>query len=561
MLNALSIRDFVIVEELDLEFQAGFTVLTGETGAGKSILIDALAFALGERGESDMVREGCSRAEVAAEFRCGPALLGWLTQFGFADAAHDAAATGAAGPGTVLVRRTLDASGRSRAFLNGSAATLGQLRELGELLLDVHGQHEHQSLLRPAAQQQLLDAHGDLHEPVRAVADAFAAWRSAARAREQAEAAHDQAAADSEQLRQLVDELNRLAPEPGEWERIEAEQTRLAHGAALVEGARLALETIAEADDAAQPRLARSATRLQALCAFDQRLVPVLEALASADVQLEEACRQLHQYLGNCEPDEGRLAYVEERIAALHAAGRKWRTVPAQLPALLETSHIRLASLADSQDLERLRGAEAKAAARYQLLASALSDARQRAAEDMGRDVSRAMQELAMTGARFAVRLLPTDATASGRERVEFLVSGHDSGSARPLARVASGGELSRIGLAISVIAASANLVPTLIFDEVDAGIGGQVAATVGRLLRELGKSRQVFCVTHLPQVASCGDHHFAVRKTSEAGSRPVSSAEPLLGNARVQEIARMLGGAQITKLTEQHAREMLTSR
>ncbi|SPE19999.1 DNA repair protein RecN [Burkholderiales bacterium] len=560
MLIALSIRDFVIVERLELEFEAGFTVLTGETGAGKSILIDALAFALGERAESDQVREGCARAEVAAEFRCGAPVQGWLAQFGLDDATHGADAASVVLT-NVLVRRTLDASGRSRSFINGSPATLGQLRDLGELLLDVHGQHEHQSLLRAPAQQQLLDAHGGLQEQVREVADAFATWRDAARAREQAEAARDQAAADSAQLRQLVEELHRLAPEPGEWERVAAEQTRLAHGAALMEGARLALDTIAESDDAAQPRLAKTAARLEALCAFDPRLAPVLAALAGAGVQLEEACRELHHYVANCEPDEGRLAYVEERIAALHAAGRKWRTAPAQLPALLETSRMRLESLTHSQNLEQLRAAESKAAAHFQLLADALSSARQRAAENMGRDVSRAMQELAMTGARFAVRLIPTDATAGGREKAEFLVRGHDSGSARPLAKVASGGELSRIGLAISVIAATANLVPTLIFDEVDAGIGGQVAATVGRLLRELGKSRQVFCVTHLPQVASCGDHHFAVRKTSQPGGRPLSSAEPLVGNARVQEIARMLGGTEITKLTEQHAREMLTGR
>lgn len=560
MLIALTIRDFVIVEQLELEFGPGFTVLTGETGAGKSILIDALAFALGERAESDMVREGCSRAEVAAEFRCGAPARDWLGQFGF-DATPPAVHAASEGAALVLVRRTLEASGRSRSFVNGSPATLGQLRDLGELLLDVHGQHEHQSLLRAPAQQQLLDAHGGLQEQGREIAQAFAAWRGAARAREQAEAAREQAAAQSDQLRQLVDDLGRLAPEPGEWERVEAEQTRLAHGAALMEGARLALDAISEAEDAAQPRLARVAARLQALSAFDQRLAQVLAALASANIQLEEACRELNQYVSNCELDEGRLALLEQRIGALHAAARKWRVAPPQLPILLETSRAQLQSVASSQNLEQLREAESKTAAQYERLARQLSADRQRAAQSMARDVSGAMQELAMTGGRFEVRLLPTDATASGRERTEFLVSAHDAGSARPLAKVASGGELSRIGLAIAVIAASANLVPTLIFDEVDAGIGGQVAATVGRLLRELGKSRQVFCVTHLPQVASCGDQHFAVRKSSDPDGRPVSHAELLSGNARVQEIARMLGGAQITQLTRQHAREMLTSR
>lgn len=557
MLLALSIRDFVIVEALELEFGAGFTVLTGETGAGKSILIDAVSFVLGERADPDTVREGCLRAEVGAEFRIGASVQAWLSQSGFESSATE----GAEGTSTVLVRRTLDKSGRSRSFVNGSAATQAQLRELGELLLDVHGQHEHQSLLRVPAQLQLLDAQGQLKEQARQVADAFRAWRLAIEARTRAQSAREQSAAQREHLQQLVDELGRLAPENGEWERIEAEQKRLSHGAALLDGARTALQVIAEGEEAAQPRLARAAARLASLCSYDQRLTPVVTALSNANIELEEACRELNLYVANGEPDEGRTAFVEERVAALHAAARKWRCAPAQLRDLYETSRSRLQSLADSQELEQLRVAESEAAAQYQDLAKALSAGRRQAAQNMGSEVSRAMQDLAMTGGRFAVRLLPIDASSTGLERAEFLVSGHEGASARPLAKVASGGELSRIGLAISVIAASANLVPTLIFDEVDAGIGGQVAATVGRLLRELGRSRQVFCVTHLPQVACFGDHHFAVRKSSLSDGRPVSSAMELAGEQRVQEIARMLGGTQVTALTQQHAREMLSGR
>jgi DNA repair protein RecN (Recombination protein N) len=559
MLIALSIRDFAIVERLELEFESGFTVLTGETGAGKSILIDALQFVLGERAGPEAVREGCSRAEVGAEFRSSPPAQAWLAQFEFDASTRDGAET--TDSATVLVRRTLDDAGRSRSFINGSPATLGQLRDLGELVLDVHGQHEHQSLLRASAQQQLLDGYGGLKERAREVADAFGVWRNAMRASAHAEAQRDQAAAQSEHLRQLVEELTRLAPEPGEWERTEAEQKRLAHGAALLEGARFAIDGIADAQDAAQSRLAKIAARLTTLCAYDQRLAPVLAALAGADIHLEEACRELNQYVANCEPDEGRLAQLEDRIAALHAAGRKWRCTPAQLPALLESSRMRLEGLADAQDFEYLRAAEARAAAQYQHLAKSLSGARQQVADKMGRAVSRAMQDLAMTGGRFEVRLVSVDPSATGMEKTEFLVSGHEAGAARSLAKVASGGELSRIGLAISVIAAAANLVPTLIFDEVDAGIGGQVAATVGRLLQQLGQSRQVFCVTHLPQVASCGDHHLAVRKSLQIDGRPVSRTEALTGNARVHEIARMLGGSEITQLTQQHAREMLASR
>jgi len=431
---------------------------------------------------------------------------------------------------------------------------------LGELVLDVHGQHEHQLLLRPTAQQQLLDAHGQLQETARAVARAYAQWRDAVSARAQAESEQQAAATQGEELQHLVEELGELGAHAGEWELLGAEQKRLAHGTALLEGSRLALEGIADAEDAAQPRLGRIAKGLAALSEYDQRLAPVLAALASADIHLDEAAHALRQYVDVCEIDEGRLAQLDERIAALHAAGRKWRCPPAQLAELLEASRTRLARLRGAHDLTALREAEARAAAHYRQAAEALSRARHAAARNMGLAVSAAMGDLAMSGGRFEVHLAACEPSAAGLERVEFLVSAHEAGTPRALARVASGGELSRIGLAIAVTAASANLVPTLIFDEVDAGIGGQVAATVGRLLRQLGRTRQVFCVTHLPQVAACGDHHFAVRKSSRADGRPVSQTQALLGKQRVQEIARMLGGAQITPLTQRHAQEMLDS-
>ncbi len=559
MLLALSIRDFVIVEHLELEFSGGFTVLTGETGAGKSILIDALEFALGERAAADTVREGCARAEVAAEFASNASADAWLIESGFDESARPDG--GSPASPTILVRRTLDSSARSRSFINGSPATLGQLRDLGTLLLDVHGQHEHQSLLRAEAQGELLDRNDGLAEAAGAVAQAYAAWRRATQACAQAQAARELAATQRDQLLQTVEELGQLAPEPGEWERIEAEQTRLAHGSALLDGARSAIEALAEADDAVQPRLGKIGSRLTALSGYDPRLSPIVAALAAAQIQLDEAARELQQYVGDSETDEGRLSQVEERIAALHAAGRKWRCAPAGLPELLAEARARLDRLGESADIETLRANEARALGQYQALARALSQAREAAALRMGRDVSRTMQELSMTGGRLEVRLVPAEPSAHGLERVEFLVSTHEAASARPLARVASGGELSRIGLAIAVVAATANLVPTLIFDEVDSGVGGQVASTVGRLLRQLGQSRQVFCVTHLPQVASCADHHLAVRKETKADGRPVSRTEALSGKARVAEIARMLGGAQVTALTQKHAREMLASR
>ena len=551
MLLALSIRDFVIVDRLELEFEEGFTVLTGETGAGKSILIDALQFVLGERTQADAVREGCTRAEISAEFRCSAAVRECLLQAGF-DAEADA------GPASVLLRRTLESGGRSRCFVNGSMATQAQVRALGEQLLDVHGQHEHQLLLRPAAQQQLLDNHGRLQAAAQAVAAAHASWRGAARALEQAQAARAQGAAQAELLRQQVEELGALAPLEGEWERVGQEQKRLAHGAALLEGTRAALDALDEGPEALSARLARLHTRLAGLQAYDPQLAGIVESLATAHIQIGEAARELGRYLAAGETDEGRLAQLDERMAALHGAARKWRCPPAELPEMLRTARVQLERLAESSDMEALQAAVQRAAAAYQEQALALSQARQAAALDMGREVTRAMQDLAMEGGRFEVRLVPTEPSAGGLEKIEFLVCAHAAGTARPLAKVASGGELSRIGLAIAVIAASANPAPTLIFDEVDAGIGGQVAATVGRLLRELGASRQVFCVTHLPQVAACGQWHLAVRKAAAADGRPLSHTESLAAEARVQEIARMLGGAQITAVTQKHAREML---
>jgi DNA repair protein RecN (Recombination protein N) len=556
MLLALSIRDFAIVDRLELEFTGGFTVLTGETGAGKSILIDALQFALGERAGADAVREGGARAEVAAEFAIGAPAREWLAQ-----ASLEAPPDAAAGPeATVLLRRTLDGAGRSRAFVNGSAVTLGQLRELGARLLDVHGQHEHQLLLQAPAQAELLDRHGGLAGEAQAVREAHAAWRRAAQAFAQAREAREQAAARSDELRQTLEALEQLAPEAGEWERVEAEQRRLAHGSALLDGARAAADAIADAEDALRSRVARLQTRLGTLAGVDARLAPVVAALAGAEIQLDEAARELHQYLGNCELDEGRLAQVEERIAELHAAGRRWRCEPARLAELLQTTRARLDGLQQAGDLDALQAAEARARTQFERLAQALSAARADAAGKMGRDVSSAMQELAMAGGRLEVRLVPVEAGAGGRERAEFLVSAHAGAAARALAKVASGGELSRIGLAIAVVAAAQNLVPTLIFDEVDSGVGGQVAATVGKLLRQLGRSRQVFCVTHLPQVACCGDQHLAVRKEALADGRPVSRTQVLEGAARVEEIARMLGGAEMTAVTRKHAKEMLAA-
>ena len=550
MLVSLAIRNFVIVDDLQLEFAPGFTVLTGETGAGKSILIDALLLALGERGEADVVREGATRADIAAEFRPDAEVGRWLA---------DNELTGDE-PDLLLLRRTIDANGRSRAFVNGTAVTLAQLRELGEQLVDVHGQHAHQSLLRPAAQLALLDEHGALGEARTTVAAAHAVWKREQRAREDAEAMAASATAEQDRLRWLVDELGALAPEPGEWERVEAEHKRLSHAAGLLEGARAAVDGLSESDSAALAQLAASATRLTQLATYDERLKPIIELLDGAQVQLGEAVSALQRYADRSDLDASRLADVEARVAALHGAARRFRVAPEGLPGLLAESRARLDALAASGDLGALRAREAAAQSRYVSAAQKLSKLRAAAAKQMSSEVTRAMQDLAMAGGRFEVQLSPSEPSAHGNERAEFLVAAHAGVAVRPLMRVASGGELARISLAIAVIAAAATPVATLIFDEVDAGIGGAVAETVGRLLKQLGQSRQVLAVTHLPQVAARGDQHYAVSKTMTGDERPVSQMALLERRARVEELARMLGGQEITETTRKHAREMLAS-
>ena len=549
MLLSLAVRDFVIVDELALDFSPGFTVLTGETGAGKSILIDALQLALGERAEADVVREGAARAEVSAEFRVGTEAAAWLAE------------SALQGDGdTALLRRIVDAGGRSRAFINGTAVTLAQLRALGELLLDVHGQHAHQSLLRPAAQLALLDEHGGLAASARAVASAHAVWRQAAKALDEALAMQGSARVEQDRLRWIVEELVPIAPRPGEWAEVEAEHRRLAHGAGLLEGSQAAVEQLADADDSALARIDRAVEQLTRLCAYDDRLRPAVEALAGARAQLDDAARTLNRYLDGADLDQARLAEVEARVAELHGAARKFRCAPEELAAMLESSRERLAALAAAGDLDALRTSESAARAEYDRAASTLSRQRAQAARDMAREVTRAMQDLSMAGGRFEVELSACERSASGVERTEFLVAGHAGVGPKPLAKVASGGELARISLAIAVIAASATPVATLIFDEVDAGIGGAVAETVGRLLKQLGGDRQVLCVTHLPQVAARGDQHLLVSKVRAADGRPVCRIAPLDRKARVEEVARMLGGVQITDTTRKHAREMLAS-
>jgi DNA repair protein RecN (Recombination protein N) len=548
MLRTLSIHDFVIVDAIELELGSGFTVFTGETGAGKSILIDALALALGGRGDASVVREGAAKADISAEFIISPDAQAWLETNEFD-----------AGEGSVLLRRVIDNAGRSKAYINGVAATAAQLRDLGELLVDIHGQHAHQSLLKTDAQRMLLDGQAGLAEDAKAVAAAFRAWRTLARQREEFEADARKVLLERERLEWQVAELEKLAVKPGEWTEISNEHSRLSHAASLIEGAQEALSAISETDE--HPILKQLSAingRINKLVDVDDGLKPVLEALEPAQIQLQEAVYALNDYLSRVELDPERLRTVEERMEAIHSTARKYRVDPEDLPKELETLSAQLQQLADASDLDAMRAQEDKQKAHYLALAQKLSQARAASADRLGGAVTEAMQELSMAGGRFAIALNACEPAAYGLEQVEFLVAGHAGSVPRPLAKVASGGELARIALAISVITSSATSTPTLIFDEVDTGIGGGVAEVVGRLLKRLGGEHQVLCVTHLPQVASQANQHFQVSKANGANGKTVSRIEPLDAKARVEEVARMLGGIEITATTRKHARELL---
>ncbi len=552
MLRTLAIRDFVIVDAIELDLSAGFTVFTGETGAGKSILIDALTLALGGRADASVVREGAARADITAEFagQFDAVLAGWL-----ADNAFDS------GEGSVLLRRVIDNGGRSKAFINGVTATIAQLRELGEMLVDIHGQHAHQSLLKADAQRQLLDAHAGLQEDEKAVGAAYRQWRALAKQREEFERDAKNVLLERERLEWQVSELEKLAARPGEWTEVSNEHSRLSHAASLIEGAQQALTLLSE--DESSPMLSQLngiEQKLAKLADIDDKLKPVLDAIEPARIQLQEAVYALNDYLGRIELDPERLRTVEARMEALHSTARKYHVTPDELPQEFEQLSERLQQLSDATDLDAMRAQEQKLADAYKALAVKLSKARAKAAKSLSAAVTAAMQDLSMSGGRFEIALNACEPTAHGVEQVEFLVAGHAGTTPRPLAKVASGGELARISLAISVIASAATATPTLIFDEVDSGIGGGVAEVVGRLLKKLGQERQVLCVTHLPQVASQAAHHFQVSKGTVADGRTVSRIGGLSASERVEEIARMLGGLEITATTRKHARELLAS-
>lgn len=552
MLRRLLIQDFVLVDRLELDFRSGFGALTGETGAGKSILLDALSLLLGERAEGGVVRAGRERADLAASFdvEADSAAARWL---GAQDLAGD--------EGEVLIRRVIDAGGRSRAYINGSPATATQLRELGEFLADIHGQHAHQALLRADAQRELLDTHAGLLPEAREVGQLYREWLATRRAREEAEKGIEALNHERELLTHQVAELDKLGFTPEDWESINAEQARLANAASLLEGSSLALEALSEGEAPMDAELERISSRLSGLSGFDPALGEIAELVSEAAIRVEEAGHALRRYRDRVDLDPARLAEVDSRIEQILNCARKHRIQPEGIGELLQTVRERLAALAGLADPVALQARESAARRAFLKRAEKLSAARRQAASTLASGVTDAMQELAMAGGRFDIALLPdADGSVHGLERIEFQVAANPSQPLRPLGKVASGGELSRIGLAIQVITSESQSVATLIFDEVDSGIGGRVAEIVGRRLRELGQGRQVLCVTHLPQVAAQADWQWRVSKDSSSGETR-SSLEELDDAGRVEEIARMLGGVSITDTTRSHAAELLSLR
>lgn len=546
MLRALALKNFVIVDSLNLDFREGFSVLTGETGAGKSILLDALALVTGSRAESSVVREGESKADISAEFETSTQLDAWLAERELLGDDRK-----------IQLRRVIEADGRSRAFINGHPTTAALLKEAGEQLLDIHGQHSAQSLLRGDGQRLLLDRFAGIEGEVKALAQFYKTWSLAEQALIEARTQARVFEQERDRLQWRLGELSALKLTPGEWATLNSEQKRLANAAQLIETTQGAAGVITQDDGAIVGQLQVIAQKLKPLVVVDQSLKATLELIESASIQLDEAGSELADYGEKIDLDPKRLSVIDERISVIFSAARKFKIAPEQLLPEQAELESQLEKLAAAQDISILQKKAAAALHHYQEAAQKVSLQRRKAATKLSQGVTKHLQSLGMQGAKLAVVLNTQEPTSYGTDSIEFQIAGHIGVAARSLAKVASGGELSRVGLAIAVLAAQANPVPTLIFDEADAGIGGSVAQVVGELMRALGDSRQVLCVTHLPQVAACAHHQFKVSKYS-VKDKTISQVIALPSEDRVDEIARMLGGLEITATTRKHASELL---
>ena len=552
MLMNLQVRDFAIVDRIDIELEPGMTVLTGETGAGKSILVDALGLVLGERGSAQLVRDGAKRAEFAAEFDVSalPMVTSWLEEQAL-DLDDDC-----------LLRRVINADGRSRAFINGNSVPLSQLKALGELLLDIHGQHFHQSLGHRNIQRDLLDHFGGLLDDRAIVATHYIEWKALSDRVEELTGAEADRAARLDLLTFQLQELDSLALEEGEIDVLGSERQKLQNSGKLAEGVGRALDRLFD-DDAgnANSLIAEALRSVEQLVDFDEDLEPVLEMLNSASIQVTEAADTLRRYTEAIDMDPARRDWVEERLDAIQTISRKHRVTADELLEFADRMRAEHDDLSHAEERGReLEEQAAAARAEYLKQANALSSARHKAADRFASAVTDAMHSLGMPGGIFQVQLTPLDDSAAkswGLDQIDFLISANPGQAPQPLAKIASGGELSRMSLAIQVIASDGSAIPTMVFDEVDSGVGGGVAEMVGRRLQELGANRQVLCVTHLPQVASLADQHFRISKVTD-GKSTRTRVSPLTQDERTEELARMLGGVEITRKTLEHAAEML---
>ena len=552
MLAHLAIRDVALIERLELGLDGGLTVLTGETGAGKSIVIDALTLALGERADAGIIRHGCARAEVTVAFELKPTAPAacWLKAQELFD------------DGECVLRRVIETDKPSKAFINGRPVPVQQLRELGDLLVDIHGQHEHQSLLKRDTQRDTLDAYAGLEATTAQVVEQYHTLQSLTERLDTLKRQSADREARLELLRYQVRELEALGLKADEIPQLEEEHARLAHGAELIEGVQAVTQSLYDDEEQALARgLARAIGRLDTLAKHDPRLGEIQSLLSEAAIQIDEAASRLHQYLDGLELDPQRLEQVERRMASVHELARKHRVKPDGLPDIARSLRTELDDIENyDTSLGKLEGEVKDARASYMKLAGELSRQRQQAAGKLGKQVTQHMQELGMPGGKFEIVLQPLpgdELSAHGLERIEFLVSANPGQPVKPLNKVASGGELSRVSLALQVVLAGLGRIPTLIFDEVDVGVGGRVAEIVGHKLHALGKSRQALVITHLAQVAAQGDQHLQVSKRSVKNATRVE-IQALSENARVDEIARMIGGVEISKQTLAHARDML---
>jgi len=543
-LQRISLRDFVIVRQLELDVANGFSVLSGETGAGKSILIDALQLVLGARADAGVVREGAARTEISAGFAAGSAVNHWLQDNGF-DQSDE-----------LLLRRSVDAQGKSRAWINGSAATAAQLRDIGDQLVDIHGQHAWQSLTKPSAVRGLLDAYAGVDS--RQLLQVWDDWRAAQQTLKHARLTQNQLQQERERLAWQIGEVDKLAPRADEWDELNAQHSRLSNAQTLIEAAQNALQHLNGEEEAATLGLTHAQNALRAQSHIEPEFQVLADQLATCLAQAEDAAHSLQAWLRRADLDPQGLQELDERLGLWVSLSRRYKRTPAELPDLYAGWQLELQKLDAAADLAALEKAEQAAAQAFNKEAKLLSKARAAAAPKLAASITAGMQNLGMQGGRFEVVLENLAEPAShGLEDIQFLVAGHATSTPRPVGKVASGGELSRIALAIAVTTSQLGTAQTLIFDEVDSGVGGAVAETVGRLMKQLGRDRQVMAVTHLPQVAACADNHWVVSKQSDKQGS-FSAVETVNGEQRVSEIARMLGGERLSDTTHAHAREML---